>query len=106
MVRRFVAGKDLGTIGLAPVKRRPPAADGSGELLLEKAKEPLRLEFFSPEPLAAEKLVAARVTGRGDVVLVDGSVWEDVRTFASRLRTAGAAAGPTAPAAAEPKPEP
>jgi len=104
--RRFVPAKELAAVGLAPVKRRPPVPDGTLELLVEKAKEPLRVEFFSPEPLKAEGLVATRVTGRGDVVLVDASVWEDVRSFASRLKAAGAATGPTGPAVPAPKPSP
>ncbi len=93
-VRRFVAAKDLASIGLAPVRRRVPVPAGSVEVLLEKAKAPVRIVFFAPQPLAAEKLVAARVDGRGDVLAVDASVWDDVRSFAARLRAAGAA-GPT-----------
>lgn len=90
-VRRFVAAKDLGSIGLAPVRRRAPAPAGSVEVLLEKAKAPVRVVFFATPPLAAEKLVAARVDGRGDTLLVDASVWDDVRSFAARLKAAGAA---------------
>jgi hypothetical protein len=60
------------------------------EVLLEKAKEPVRVDFFAPAQLAAEQLVAARVSGRGDVLVVDGSVWDDIRSFASRLKPAGA----------------
>ena len=89
-VRRFVAAKDLASIGLAPVRRRSPLPAGSVEVLLEKAKAPVRIVFFSTPPLAAEQLVAARVDGRGDTLVVDASVWDDVRSFAVRLKEAGA----------------
>jgi hypothetical protein len=90
-VRRFVAAKDLASIGLAPVRRKSPDPAGSVEVLLEKAKKPLRVDFFAPAPLAAEQLVAARVSGRGDVLVVDASVWDDIQSFATRLKPAGAA---------------
>ena len=96
-VRRFVAAKDLASIGLAPVRRRAPAPAGSVEVLLEKAKTPVRIAFFSTPSLTAEQLAAARVDGRGDTLVVDASVWDDVRSFAARLKAAGAAP-PTAPA--------
>lgn len=110
-VRRFVAAKDLGTIGLAPSRRKKPASAGSVELLVEKAKAPLRVEFFAPAELAAEKAVAARVTGRGDTLVVDATIWTDVLAAARRLK---AAAGPKPPAkpatgtapAAGPEPKP
>ena len=89
-VRRFVAAKDLASIGLAPVRRKAPVPAGSVEVLLEKAKAPVRVAFFSTPPLAAEQLVAARVDGRGDTLVVDASVWDDVRSFAVRLKAAGA----------------
>lgn len=103
-VRRFVAAKDLGSIGLAPVRRKQPVPAGSVEVLLEKAKAPVKIVFFSTPQLAAEQLVAARVDGRGDTLVVDASVWDDVRSFAVRLKAAGAAgpAATTAPAAAAP----
>ena len=100
-VRRFVASKDLATIGLAPVRKKQPVPAGSVEVLLEKAKQPLRVDFYTPVQLAAEKSVAARVSGRGDTILVDASVWEDVRSFAGRLKTAAAA-----PPAEERSPKP
>jgi hypothetical protein len=98
-VRRFVAAKDLGTIGLAPGKRKKPVPEGVVELLVEKAKAPLRVEFFAPAELAAGKEVAARVTGRGDTIVVDASAWADVLAAAKKLK--GAAAAP-APAPAKP----
>jgi len=99
-VKRFVAAKDLATIGLAATRKKRPAPAGTLEILLEKAKEPLRVAFFTPAPLAGEGAVAAQVSGRGDTLVVDAAVWEDVRAFAGRLKTAAAAAGPTIPAAA------
>ena len=89
--RRFVTAKDLASIGLASVRRRAPVPAGSVEVLLEKAKAPVRIAFFTTPPLAAEQLVAARVDGRGDTLVVDASVWDDVRSFAVRLKAAGAA---------------
>ena len=99
-VRRFVGPRELAAVGLAPVRRKPPVPTGSVEVRLEKQKDPQRIDFFSSAPLASEKLVAARVTGRGDVLLVDAAVWEDVRSFAGRLKAAGAA--PALPAKAPP----
>ena len=98
-VRRFVPAKELASIGLAAAKKRKPEPAGAVEVLLEKSKEPLRAEFFVPSELAAEKAVAVRVTGRGDTLVVDASVWDDVRSAAARLKTA-ADAPPAAPTAA------
>ena len=107
-VRRFVSAKDLAAIGLAASRRKKPVPAGSVEVLLEKAKEPLRVDFFAPPALAGEGAVAAQVSGRGDTLVVDASVWEDVRGFASRLKAAGTApAAPSeAPAAAKASPAP
>jgi hypothetical protein len=112
-VRRFVPTRDLATVGLAPArKKKAPASDGSVEVLLDKAREPLRVDFFSSPELAAEKAVAARVSGRGDTLVVDGAVWDDVRSLAERLRTLAAASptrtAPTSPPAGPgaPKPQP
>ncbi len=90
-VRRFVAVKDLGTIGLAGSRRKKPVPAGSVQLLVEKAKAQLLVEFFTPPELSAEKSVAARVTGRGDTLVVDASVWADVRAAGTRLKAAAAA---------------
>lgn len=103
-VRRFVVARDLASVGLAPVRRKAPVPIGTVEVHLEKARAPLRVDFFAPEALAPEKLVAARVTDRGDTLVVDASVWEDVRSFASQLRAAGAGTAPTPPPAPAPKP--
>jgi hypothetical protein len=100
-VRRFVAAKDLATIGLAPVRRKKPVPAGSVEILLEKSKEPIRVDFHAPAQLAGEKAVAAQVSGRGDTLVVDGAVWEDVRSFASRLKTAASGAPAKEPAPGE-----
>lgn len=93
-VRRFVPAKELASIGLAEVRRKAPVPAGTVEILLEKAKEPIRLEFFAPPELAPGKLVAVRVSGRGDTLVVDSGVWDDVRSLASRLKTAPAAQAP------------
>jgi hypothetical protein len=93
-VRRFVATKELTAIGLATIRKKKPVPAGSVEVLLEKAKEPVRIDFYTPAELAAGKVVAAQVTGRGDTLVVDAAVWEDVRTFASRLRTEALAPPP------------
>ena len=104
-VRRFVAAKDLATIGLAPVRRRKPVPEGSVEILLEKLKDPTRVEVFATPELAAEGSVAARVTGRGDFLVVDAAVWDDVRTFAGLLKTAASAPAATAVPSAAPSAE-
>jgi len=52
--------------------------------------------------LEAEKLVAAQVTGRGDTLAVDASVWDDILSLAGRLKSAPAAPAPEAAAAEEP----
>ncbi len=94
-VRRFVTAKDLPTIGLATVRRKKPVPAGSVEVLVEKSKEPLRAVFFAPAALAAEGAVAAQVTGRGDTLVVDAAVWDDLLDLAGRLKAA--AVGPPAP---------
>ncbi len=96
-VRRFVPAKELASIGLATVRRKKPVPAGTVEILLEKAKEPIRLEFFAPPELAPEKLVAVQVSARGDTIVVDSQVWDDVRSLASRLKTAPAAQAPGTP---------
>lgn len=101
-VRRFVPSKDLGTIGLAPSRRTKPVPVGSVEVLLEKAKEPLRVEFFTPAELSSEGSLAVRVTGRGDTIVVDASVWTEVLAAAERVNAAAAAAEPTAPRGRKP----
>ncbi|MBK6403896.1 MAG: hypothetical protein IPF66_01955 [Holophagales bacterium] len=93
-VRRFVPAKDLASIGLATVRRKAPVPAGAVEVLLEKAKEPVRAVFFVPKELEADKLVAVQVSGRGDTLVVDADVWDDVRSLASRLKTASAAQAP------------
>ncbi len=52
--------------------------------------------------LEAEKLVAAQVTGRGDTLVVDASVWDDILSLAGRLKTAPAAPAPEAASAGGP----
>lgn len=101
-VRHYVPAKELASMGLATVKKRRPVAAGSVEVLLEKAREPLRVEVFAPAPLAASKMVAAQVTGRADTLVVDAAVWDDVRSFASRLKTAASAPPAKAPGAGKP----
>jgi len=98
-VRRFVPAKELASIGLATVRRKKPVPAGTVEVLLENAKEPTRVDFFVPSELEAEKLVAVQVSGRGDTLVVDSGVWDDVRSLASRLKTASAAQTPAAAAA-------
>lgn len=105
-VRRFVAPKDLGTIGLATVRRKKPVPAGSVELLLEKAKVPLRAEFFTPEGLSSEGSVAVRVTGRGDTIVVDAPVFTEVLAAAERMKAAASAPGPPAPRVGMPAPTP
>ncbi len=97
-VRRFVPVKELATIGLATVRRRKPVPAGTVEVLLEKAKEPIRVDFYVSRELEAEKLVAAQVTGRGDTLAVDASVWDDILSLAGRLKSAPAAPAPEAAA--------
>jgi hypothetical protein len=97
-VRRFVPVKELASIGLATVRKKKPVPAGTVEVLLEKAKEPVRLEFFAPPELAPGKLVAVQVSSRGDTIVVDSQVWDDVRSLASRLKTAPAALAPAAQA--------
>ncbi len=105
-VRRFVPAKELASIGLATVRRKPPVAAGTVEILLEKAREPVRVDFFVPKELEADRLVAAQVTGRGDTLVVDAAVWDDLRSMASRLKTAAAAEAPRPAAGPEPGPSP
>ncbi len=100
-VRRFVASKELVAIGLAPAKKKKPVA-GSVEILLDKAKGPLRVDFYLPAELATEKGVAVQVTGRGDTLVVDASLWDDVRSLAARLKTA-ADAPPARPTVSQPE---
>ena len=105
-VRRFVAAKDLGTIGLAAARKKAgPSPAGSLEVLVQKAKAPLRVELFAPPELAAEKAVAARVTGRGDTLVVDASVLSDLLSAGAKLKAASVGARPAdgpAPAGAKP----
>lgn len=101
-VRRFVPAKELPAIGLATVRRKKPVPTGTVEILLEKAKVPLRIDFYVPRELEADKLVAAQVSGRGDTLIVDAGVWDDVLSLASRLKTAAAAKGPAAAPAPAP----
>ncbi|MBK9088395.1 MAG: DUF4340 domain-containing protein [Holophagales bacterium] len=101
-VRRFVPVKELATIGLATVRRKKPVPAGKVEVLLEKAKEPIRVDFFVSRELETEKLVAVQVTGRGDTLVVDASVWDDILSLASRLKSAPAALAPDAAAASGP----
>lgn len=105
-VRRFVAAKDLASIGLAPARKKKPVPAGSVELAVEKAKAPLRVEFFAPAELSGEKAVAARVTGRGDALVVDASVWADVLEAARKLKAAAAAPPPAKPSAPKGAPAP
>jgi hypothetical protein len=101
-VRRFVAPKELGTIGLATVRRKKPVPAGSVEVLLEKAKEPMKVDFFTPAELAAEGAVAAQATGRGDTIVVDAAVWTEVLVLAERLKAAAAPPAPGAEPGARP----
>lgn len=104
-VRRFVPVKELASIGLATVRRKAPVPAGAVEVLLEKAKDPVRAVFFVPKELEADKLVAVQVSGRGDTLVVDAIVWDDLRSLASRLKTASAAQAPaTTPSPAEVRP--
>ena len=107
-VRRFVPREgSRGRSGSRPIRKKKPVPVGSVEVLLEKAKEPIRIDFYAPPQLAAEKSVAAQVTGRSDTLVVDASVWDDVRAFASRLKTAATAPRPAAsPARPTAKPAP
>jgi hypothetical protein len=89
-VRRFVTSKELGTIGLATVRRKKPVPAGSVEVLLEKAKEPMKVDFFVPAELAAEGAVAVQATGRGDTIIIDAAVWAEILVLAERLKTAAA----------------
>lgn len=95
-VRRFVTQKELGTIGLATVRRKKPVPAGSVEVLVEREKEPLKVEFFAPAELAAEGSVAVRATGRGDTIVVDAAVWDEILVLAERLKAAGADSAPAA----------
>ncbi len=95
-VRRFVPAKELATIGLATVRRKKPVPVGMVEILLEKAKEPIRADFYVSRELEAEKLVAVQVTGRGDTLVVDAGVWDDILSLAGRLKAAPAAPAPGA----------
>ena len=106
-VRRFVTVKELPAIGLATVRKKKPVPAGSVEILLERAKEPVTVTFFSPPALAAEGSVAAQVSGRGDTLVVDAAVWEELRSFAVRLKTGAAAPAPSeAPSAGPAAPVP
>jgi hypothetical protein len=64
------------------------------EVLLEKAKEPMRVDFYVSPQLEAEKVVAAQVSGRGDTLVVDAGVWDDVLSLARRLKAAPATPAP------------
>ena len=103
-VRRFVPVKELAAIGLATVRRKKPVAVGMVEVLLDNAKEPIRAGFYVSRELEAEKLVAVQVTGRGDTLVVDAGVWDDILSLASRLKAARAPQAPTAvaPGGADP----
>ncbi|MFN7987144.1 MAG: DUF4340 domain-containing protein [Thermoanaerobaculia bacterium] len=105
-VRRFVPSKELASIGLASTRKSRPVPAGTVEVVLEKAKEPVQVAFFLPAGLAAEKGVAAQVTGRADTLVVDSSVWDDVRSLAAQLRTAADAPPPAPAATATPGPKP
>ncbi len=95
-VRRFVGVKDRATIGMETTRRKKPVPVGTVEVLLEKAKEPMRAGFYVSRELEGEKLVAVQVSGRGDTLVVDASVWDDILSLASRLRSAPAALAPEA----------
>ena len=101
-VRRFVGVKELATIGLATTRRKKPVPVGTVEVLLEKAKEPMRADFYVSRELEGEKLVAVQVSGRGDTLVVDASVWDDILSLASRLKSAPAALAPEAAATVGP----
>ena len=101
-VRRFVTVKDLATIGLATTRRKKPVPVGTVEVLLEKAKEPMRAAFFVSRELEGEKLVAVQVSGRGDTLVVDAGVWDDILSLAGRLKSAPAALAPEAAAVVGP----
>ncbi len=101
-VRRFVTVKDLATIGLATTRRKKPVPVGTVEVLLEKAKEPMRADFFVSRELEGEKLVAVQVSGRGDTLVVDAGVWDDILSLAGRLKSAPAALAPEAAAVVGP----
>jgi hypothetical protein len=98
-VRRFVPVKELATIGLATTRRKKPVPVGMVEVLLEKAKEPTRADFYVSRELETEKSVAVQVSGRGDTLVVDAGVWDDILSLASRLKSAPAAVAPEAAAA-------
>jgi len=53
-----------------------------------------RVDFYVSRELEAEKLVAVQVSGRGDTIIVDAGVWDDVLSLASRLKAAPAALTP------------
>jgi hypothetical protein len=101
-VRRFVPVKELATIGLATIRRKKPVSVGTVEVLLEKAKEPMRADFYFSRELEGEKLVAVQVSGRGDTLVVDAGVWDDILSLASRLKAAPAALTPETTAAGGP----
>ncbi len=97
-VRRFVPTKELAAIGLATTRRKKPVPVGTVEVLLERAKEPMRAEFYASRELETEKLVAVQVSGRGDTLVVDAGVWTDILSLASRLKSGPAALAPEAAA--------
>lgn len=101
-IRRFVPSKELASIGLAAAKKSRPVPSGTVEVLLEKSKEPLRAEFFASPQLEADKAAAVQVTGRGDTLVVDGSVWSELRSMAARLKTSADAPAPTPAGVAKP----
>ena len=103
-IRRFVSARDLATVGLAPKRRVRPVPEGAVELLVERAKAPLRVEFFSSAELAREQAVAARVTGRGDTLVVDASIYRDVVAAGKKLKEASSETPPAAPAGPKPAP--
>ncbi|HYN44010.1 MAG TPA: DUF4340 domain-containing protein, partial [Thermoanaerobaculia bacterium] len=95
-VRQFVPAKELATIGLATVRRKKPVPVGMVEVLLEKAKEPIRVDFYVSQELEAEKAVAVQVSGRGDTLVVDAGVWDDILSLANRLKAAPSTQAPGA----------
>ena len=62
----------------------------------------MRADFFVSRELEGEKLVAVQVSGRGDTLVVDAGVWDDILSLAGRLKSAPAALAPEAAAVVGP----
>ncbi|HEV8267885.1 MAG TPA: DUF4340 domain-containing protein [Thermoanaerobaculia bacterium] len=88
----FVPKKDYAARGVGGPKGKKPAVLATVELTKEKETAPRTLTFLAMSPGNGPSLVAVEVTSRGDAVLVDRAVFDDLAKLVSALRDA--ATGP------------